>query len=157
MTNKKVQYFYYKIKFVCDEIGRVGLSRKIICAAKSGKKDEVAQVFEQFKLENKELWSKISKLYIDYDYERKPAIFRSEKNDTEDKGLFRYNPSKIDPINLIILFAMSNGMLYEKYLWRENSEILSQAFEDKGDRRIASYMKTKYIYKIYDLIYIFQE
>lgn len=157
MSDKKVEYFYFKIKYVCKEMERIGLSQKIICAAKKEQKDEVIQIFEQFKLDNKELWNKISKLYIDYQYERRPVIFRSEKNPIEDKGLFRYNPSKINPLNLIILFAMSNGKLYEKHVWREDSEVLSQVFADKGYSSIANYMKTKYVYEICDLIYIFQE
>ena len=157
MPIKQVEYFYKEIKVLTAEVGRTNLVDDLVSLAKQGSKLEMKEFFQQFKLDNPELWKRFSRFYKEYHDAREPVIFCDNKNEREKYGLCLYNPIEVHPFNLIVLFALSNARIYAEQIWRDNPVLLQQALKDAGYPQIARFIKSRYIWSIFDLIYAFKE
>ena len=156
MPTKKAEYFYKEMKSLTAKIGRTSLVKELIELAKQCEKLEMSKVTKQFKVDNPKLWDRISKFYTDYYYENSPAIFSDEISQREKYGLYQYKASEINPLNLIVFFALSDGKIYSDMVWKSDTKRLQDALKRRGYPQIAQYIKVSDIWRAWDLAYAFQ-
>ena len=138
-------HFYNEIKSFCNEIGRLNLPSKFIKAAK-GKhaEDKLLQVFEEFKHENPDLWEKMSEFYVIYPKVRNPHIFYGEYTEQgKEKGLFKYDPKEIDPINLIFLFVLGEGVIEDDDVFENYIDFVIEI--EKVNPKLATFITESYL------------
>lgn len=140
MHNRTIKHYYREIKFLAAEIGRIGLPKKFIEAAKKRDTYKMEEIFKEFKKDNPELWKRVNDFY-----ER--CVYKIFYND----GGYVYDPDEIDPINLCIIFAMSDFEMDETILF-ENWNVFQEAFRKKGYNNIANYLDKTSISTFNDLI-----
>ena len=140
MHNQTIKHYYGEIKFLAAEIERLGLPIKFIEAAKKQDKHKMEVIFEEFTKNNPELWKRLNAFY-----ER--CIYKIFYNN----GGYVYDPDEIDPVNLCIIFAMSDFEMDETIIF-EKWNVFQEAFRKRGYNNIANYLNKSSISTFNDLI-----
>ena len=137
--------FYNEIKDFCEAIGHLNLPIKFIIAAKGQKNDsKLIQMFEEFKGENSELWKRMSEFYDAYSRIRRPQIFYGEyTGQGKEKGLFKYDPKEIDPVNLCFLFIFGNGAIDDDDVFENQLDFLVEI--EKVQPKLGRFISESYL------------
>lgn len=155
MKIEKRQFFYEKIKFFCNEIGRLGLPNKLIKAAKNKKNhNKVFKVFEEFKTNNTELWEEMQEFYNIYSKIREPQIFYGEYTEQgKEKGLFKYDPKEIDPLNLAFLFVLSEQKIEDDDVFENYLDFIVEI--ENVDVKIGIFLRDSYLDSLEELQHVY--
>ena len=106
------QETYRAVTALCQEIGKTGVSQKLLYAAKKGHLTRAQNIYNCFVTENPELYKKIVKFGMKFDDQvdknwKEVAIF-------DDQNY--YNSERINPLDLFMLVAY--GYIADGYLFR---------------------------------------
>ena len=145
MKTETKTHFYNQIKTFCNEIGQLNLPSKFIKAAK-GKDAEnmILQIFEEFKQENSELWEKMTEFYQIYPKLRDPHIFYGEYTEQgKEKGLFKYDPKEIHPINLAFLFILGEGVVEDDDMFENYIDFVVEI--EKVEPKLGTFITESYL------------
>ena len=146
ISGERIKYFYEEIYLITAGIGKTDLSEKLIEAAKEENLDKMKSITRQFKKDNLELWRRMALFYEEYCKE-KINIFYEE----DDEDWYLYNPDDIEPIDLIVLMALSEKRVDEVDLFYDWTQ-LQPALENRGYKNIAENMNERAINNLYSLM-----
>ena len=148
-------HFFNEIKTFCNEIGRLNLPSKFIKAAKGkNAENKILQIFEEFKQENSELWEKMSEFYQIYPKLRDPHIFYGEYTEQgKERGLFKYDPKEIDPINLAFLFVLGEGAIEDDDVFENYLDFVIEI--EKVEPKLAKFIMESYLDNLSSLRRVF--
>lgn len=152
MPREAIRHLYREIKTLSAKIGELRLPVKFIEAAKERNKLKIRAIMDQFKKENPELWYRFSKFYERYKKENHPVIF----GDEDSEEYFKYDPSKINALNLCFIIMFSQGIINESEMFSD-FRILQRALKNECPG-LAEVMSWTYIDTLeYPLIKAFEE
>ena len=124
-----VKYLYKEIEYVATTIWRLGLTNRLVEAAKSQNFEEMEEILKEFKIHHSEFWQRIQEFYKDYEEEGCPIIF--------SKDAMQYEGEKVKAINLICLCAISNGEIRPEDFF-QNIKYLKEELCEEGYTNIAN-------------------
>ena len=141
-----VKYFYQEIEYVTTTIWRLGLTNRLIEAAKQQNIEKINLIVDEFKANHPVFWYRISELYVDYKSETWPMIFG--KDSTES---YTYDSAEIHPVNIICLCALSNKVMDPDSLF-EDYRPLKVALQEEGYFELADYIEKDELRELSDLV-----
>lgn len=141
-----VKYFYKEIEYAATTIWRLGLTDRLIEAAKQQNLGKINLIFEEFKDHHPISWNRMSELYADYQSETWPIIFGKDRTES-----YSYNSAEIHPVNIICLCALSNTVMDLDSLF-EDYRTIKVALQEKGYFELADYIEKDELSELTDLI-----
>mgnify|MGYP003289521375 CR=1 FL=1 len=141
-----VKYFYKEIEYVTTMIWRLGLTNRLIEAAKQQDFEKINLIVKEFKEHQPELWNRMCELYNDYSNEIWPTIFGNDKYE-----YYVYDSSKINPLNIICCCALSNTDMNPDTLFDDHM-ILKIALQEEGYFEFADYIEKDEFSELSDLV-----
>jgi len=145
-----VKYFYKEIEYVATTIWRLSLTYILIEAAKQQDLEKMNIIVEEFKKHHYVFLDKMSELYNDYESENWPTIFG------ESDEYYNYDSSKIHPISIICLCALSNTVMNPDTLF-EDYKTLKIALQEEGYFELADYIEKDELSELSDLVKAFKK
>ena len=142
-----VKYFYKEIEYVTTTIWRLGLTDRLIEAAKQQNLEKINLIVEEFKGHHPDFWKRMLELYNDYESERCTTIFARERNNE----YYEYDSSKIHPVNIVCLCALSDTVMNPDTLF-EDYKTLKIALQEEGYFEIADYIEKDELSELSDLV-----
>ena len=132
-----VKYFYKEIEYISIIIGRLSVVDELIKAAKQQKLDEMELIVKDSKKHHPEFWNRVDEFFDDYDNEELQMIFG------ESNEYYSYDSTKINPLNIVCLCAISNTVMNQDTLF-EDYRVLKKALQEAGYCEIADYIENYY-------------
>ena len=140
MSKVTVKYFNKEIEYLTEVIWRLGLVDNLSKAAKQQNIKGMENILEEFKVHHADVWQRMIELCQDYEEERFPTIYC----EMQISYCLVFDSNKINPINLICLFAVCEKKTdYLGWLFA-SIQILPKALRKEGYDKIADYYAKKH-------------
>ena len=82
-----IKYFYKEIEYVVTTIWRLGLTDRLVEAAKTQNLDLMEEILKELKIHHSEFWERIQEFYKDYEDEGCPIIFSKDGIQYDGKNM----------------------------------------------------------------------
>ncbi len=147
-----VKYFYKEIEYVATTIWRLGLTDRLVEAARQQNLEKINLIVKEFKRSHPEFWKRMLELYYDYQSENWPTIFTRETNNE----YYIYDSLKIKPMDLICCCALSDIVMCPDDLF-DDCKILKIALQEEGYFELADYIEKDELSQVSDLLKAFKK